>query len=151
RKPLSVEALCSKKHCASRLHNGHTLHNGLSQGRLAGCDRPLVAPWPKPFINMGGSCETELMAKFPAHVVVSWPGHSVRIAQKHYTTLREEDFERAVSEGGAKSGALEAQNRTQQGFAALRTTTQELQQVEGDCGLVRDDARCCGIGKYTRQ
>jgi hypothetical protein len=32
--------------------------------------------WPKPFHNLRASCETELVEKFPVHVVTAWLGNS---------------------------------------------------------------------------
>jgi integrase len=111
-------------------------------------------PWPKSFVNLRGSCETELMEKFPAHVVVAWLGHSVKIAQKHYTTVREEDFTKATSGSGAYSGAVVVQNAVQQAAASNRTGSQDSSEDVVDCEVMRDVAGPCEsvqIGKYTRQ
>lgn len=52
--------------------------------------------WPKAFQNLRASCETELMERFPAHVVVAWIGHTERIAQQHYLQVTDEHFEAAL-------------------------------------------------------
>ena len=65
-----------------------------------------LTPRPKLFQNIRASRETELALVYPLHVVRAWIGNSALIANKHYLQVTEADFER-----GAKSDALEAQNR----------------------------------------
>jgi hypothetical protein len=55
-----------------------------------------MKPWPKPFQNLRSTRETELMEKFPAHVVCGWIGNSEAIALKHYLQVTDDHFERAV-------------------------------------------------------
>ena len=55
-----------------------------------------IEPWPKPFVNLRSTRETELNDMFPAHVVASWLGHSVQIAAKHYLQVTEEHHQRAL-------------------------------------------------------
>lgn len=43
-----------------------------------------VPLWPKLFQNLRASAETDLMEKYPLHVVCQWIGNSPRIAAKHY-------------------------------------------------------------------
>lgn len=62
-----------------------------------------IVMWPKPFINMRGSCETDLVESFPIHVVAAWVGHSPRIMQKHYVKVTKEHFARAVAGNYASS------------------------------------------------
>jgi integrase len=100
-------------------------------------------PWPKLFHNLRASRETELAATYPIHVVCEWIGNSAAIAAKHYLTVREEDFERAA-QGGAKSGALEAQNRAQQPSASTRNKPQDSMEEQEACGVVRENAIGCG-------
>lgn len=59
-------------------------------------ERAGVEPWPRLFHNMRASRETELAAEYPLHVCAAWLGNSAMIAHKHYVTVREEDFRRAV-------------------------------------------------------
>lgn len=53
--------------------------------------------WPKPFQNLRSTRETELMEIYPSHVVVSWIGHSEKVARKHYLQTTDAHFEKAVS------------------------------------------------------
>ena len=54
-----------------------------------------LVPWPKLFQNLRATRETELLKSFPAHVVASWIGHSVKVQNEHYAQVTDEDFERA--------------------------------------------------------
>lgn len=63
--------------------------------------------------------ETELAAEYPIHVVCAWLGNTAAIAARHYLTVREEDYARAVQvpvqmNRDAKSGAA-ANGREWQG------------------------------------
>jgi hypothetical protein len=59
-------------------------------------DRAGLTAWPRLYQNMRASRETELVQSFPAHVCAAWIGHSVKVAEKHYPGVREEDFQRAA-------------------------------------------------------
>ncbi len=52
--------------------------------------------WPKPFQNLRSTRETELMEVYPSHVVVSWIGHSEKVARQHYLQTTDAHFEKAV-------------------------------------------------------
>lgn len=63
--------------------------------------------WDRPFQNMRATRETELAATFPLHVVTAWIGNSITTASRHYLSVTDADFTRAVIAGsGAQSGAL---------------------------------------------
>ena len=55
-------------------------------------------PWPMPGNNLRGSLVTDLYnGKYPElglHTIAAWIGHSPEIAMKHYTRIRDEDFEK---------------------------------------------------------
>ena len=53
--------------------------------------------WPKLFVNMRSSRETELVEEYPVHVVTAWIGNSPEIARKHYLQTTEEHFQRAIT------------------------------------------------------
>ena len=55
-----------------------------------------LVPWQKPFQNLRSTRETELMEVYPAHVVVSWIGHSEKVARKHYLQTTDAHFEKAT-------------------------------------------------------
>jgi integrase len=79
---------------APRCRDGKTnLRTGLERIlRKAG-----VAQWPKLFQNLRASRETELMKKYPAHVVHAWLGNSREVAEDHYLMVTDEDYRRAAS------------------------------------------------------
>ena len=64
------------------------------------------------------------------------------VALKHYLQVTDEDFRR-VSQGGAESGALLAQNTSQQPHAEKRKEQQETKQAPAGQGLVRRNAATC--------
>jgi integrase len=97
-----------------------------------------LVPWPKPFQNMRASRETELAALYPLHVVCTWIGNSMLVANKHYLQTTEEDFRRA-----AKSGAVALQNAVQQPAAPSRTDSQDSMEVKAGCEVVREGATGC--------
>ena len=57
-----------------------------------------LAPWPKLFQNLRSTRETDLMERFPAHVVCKWIGNSQPVAAKHYLQVTEDHYARAVQE-----------------------------------------------------
>lgn len=63
-----------------------------------------LKPWKKTFQNLRASRETELVEKFPVHVVTEWLGNSPDVAAKHYLQTHEEHFKRAVENSGLNSG-----------------------------------------------
>lgn len=75
---------------------GRTGAVNLRTGLLRILKRASVAPWPKLFVNMRASRETELMLEHPEHVVHAWIGNSKAVACDHYLMLTEDDFARAV-------------------------------------------------------
>lgn len=76
-----------------------------------------LASWPRLFQNLRASCETDLMANHPIHVVTAWIGNTPKIALGHYLQTLDADFEKAVK-GGAESGAVVVQNAVQSRAAA---------------------------------
>ncbi len=65
-----------------------------------------LIPWPKPFQNLRSTRETELMEIYPSHVVVSWIGHSEKVARKHYLQTTDAHFEKAALQKPVKMVAI---------------------------------------------
>jgi hypothetical protein len=62
-----------------------------------------IDTWPRLFQNLRASCDTDLAARFPAHVCARWLGHTPQIAAKHYLQVTDTDFVQAaglVSDAG---------------------------------------------------
>ena len=55
-----------------------------------------LKPWPKIFHNLRASRETELADEFPIQVVCDWIGHDPQIAARHYLTITDEHFKKAM-------------------------------------------------------
>jgi len=94
---------------ASRATGWKSCNLRTSFGKLI--KRAGLEPWPRLFHNLRSSRETELLERFPVHVVALWMGHDAKVSLKHYAQTTDEHFERAAS--GAESGSPNAQNQAQ--------------------------------------
>ena len=106
-------------------------------------ERAGVTPWPKLFINLRSSRETELVKDFPIHTVTAWLGNSPKVAMKHYLQVTDDEFERAagmVKQPAAKSAAFEQQNRQQQGTAPMCSSVQKNQKSPVNIGFLHAPA-----------
>lgn len=56
-----------------------------------------ISRWPKLFVNLRSSCETDLADKFPIQVVTDWIGHTPSIAQAHYLQILDSHWQNAIS------------------------------------------------------
>jgi len=104
-----------------------------------------LSGWPRLFQNLRASRETELAAEFPLHVVAAWIGNSAPVAAKHYLSVTDDDFDKALS-GGAESGAQVAQNPAQSATAARRqykTGATQTQMPRGDRHPVASEVTLC--------
>ncbi len=72
-----------------------------------------LKPWPKLFHNLRATRQTELVADYPLHVVCEWIGNSATIANQHYLTVTEADFEEAIRTVGKHPKPKAAQNAAQ--------------------------------------
>ena len=96
--------------------------------------------------NLRSSCETELMERFPVHVVSKWLGHDTAIALKHNSQTTDEHFAEALGKGGAESGARVAQkpgkkivaSRSNQ-LATMDTNTDGIKAYAVRCDYFRDN------------
>ena len=68
---------------------------------MFGCPaRAGVEVWPKPFQNLRSSRQTELEQEHPTYVVCEWLGNTPGVAFKHYLTVTDDDYQKAVQNGG---------------------------------------------------
>ena len=58
-----------------------------------------VKSWPRLFHNLRASCQTDLSKSFPQHVACEWLGNSEKIADDHYLSVTDADFEAAIKTG----------------------------------------------------
>ena len=77
----------------ARFHNEGYAYAGV----LRAVERASVATWPKLFVNLRASRETELKREYPDHVVHAWIGNSKEVAEDHYLMVTDDDYERAAS------------------------------------------------------
>ena len=64
-----------------------------------------LTPWPRLFHSLRGTRATELVEKYPLHVVCGWLGHTAAVASAHYLNVTDAHFEQAL--GGAGGAALQ--------------------------------------------
>ena len=95
-----------------------------------------LQPWPRLFHNLRASCETDLMASHPIHVVTGWLGNTPIVAMKHYLQVLDTDFEMATR-GGVVSGAVEVQKAVQSGTTETCLETTWTPQPQTIVGLGR--------------
>ena len=100
--------------------------------------RASITPWPRLFQNLRASCATEWVERIPAHTVASWLGHSPLIAAQHYLQSRDAHFDLAT--GGAKCGALEAQNAAQHPSAPDCADSRKDQETPCFAGVSQSSA-----------
>jgi integrase len=77
-----------------------------------------MTPWPRLFHNLRASCETELAATFPLHVVARWLGNTAIVANKHYLSVTDDHFEKAAGKSYAQSYVDRAGRSGQEGTRA---------------------------------
>lgn len=107
-----------------------------------------VEPWPRLWHSLRASCESDLAQTFPLATVTKWLGNTPSVALRHYVDPTETAFERALDwrpAGGAKSGALEAQNQAQQVAAENCRESQRITQPVDVQESMRVSASPCEI------
>ena len=105
-----------------------------------------LQPWPRLFHNLRASCETDLMASHPIHVVTAWIGNTPAIALKHYLQVLDADFEKATRDG-TESGAVEVQKAVQSRAAANRPEMAQTPQPQTLVGVGRPLSSSVGSGR----
>lgn len=91
-----------------------------------------LQPWPRLWVALRSSCETDLASAFPAHVVQRWLGHSACIADEHYLLITEADWRRAAAFQPAPEALQEALEQT----AATSGTQRQPPSAKGAIAAV---------------
>ena len=86
-----------------------------------------LTTWPKLFVNLRSTRETELAERFPLHVVTAWLGNSPDVARKYYLQTTEEHFARAAGEEAQQKVEQKVEHFPQQQAAAKNCA--ELQEA----------------------
>ena len=68
-----------------------------------------VQQWPKLFVNLRSSRETELNNEFPQHVVCKWLDNTPDVAKKHYLQITDSHFGAAVGHEPAQAESGDAE------------------------------------------
>jgi len=115
-----------------------------------------VEPWPRLWHSLRASCESDLAQSFPLATVTKWLGNTPSVALRHYVDPTEAAFDRALEwrpaeTGGAKSGALAAQNQAQQADAENGNESQEMPQPVECMAVPQDSAIPRDTGKNERR
>lgn len=107
-----------------------------------------LAPWPKLFVNLRSTRETELCKTYPIHAVTKWLGNSPNIALRHYLQVQESDYE-AAARGGTESGTVKSGKAgTDTGTAnsaascSMRENMQNSPETKGDSNMLQDTTSC---------
>jgi len=103
--------------------------------------------WPKPFVNLRSSRETELVEQFPLHVVTAWLGNSPDVAKRHYLQVTDEHFRRATAPADQPDHKA-LQNALQYGAESGRTDSQSIRrdsEKPRSCGHKRRHATQCHL------
>ena len=106
-----------EKHCPAKMKRSKNRADGNRESNLMTMFDKIVLraglnPWPMPGNNLRGSLVTDLYnGKYPEigiHTIAAWIGHSPEIAMKHYTRIRDEDFDKVRPKAGhsAKGNAV---------------------------------------------
>jgi integrase len=96
-----------------------------------------LSPWPKTFVNLRASRETELAGEYPMHVVCAWIGNTEMIAAKHYLQVTEAHYEQA-----AQKAAQSAAERGWQRETAVPAESPNVRAVN-DLHLTSTPVKTC--------
>jgi len=109
-----------------------------------------VEVWPKPFQNLRSSRQTELEQVYPTYVVCKWLGNTPNVAHKHYLTVTEDHFKKAVENWGQTGDKLGTQTpaTARTGAHEKTRTPQEVRENASFSEVVGilESARVAGTG-----
>lgn len=91
-------------------------------------DKAGLQPWARLFHSLRASRQTELEREYSTHVVCAWLGNSIRIAQKNYLLVTEDDFRRAVEKKLVESESDESRGTKPTRAGAFHGTKPTLQE-----------------------
>ena len=109
-----------EKHCPKMMKMSEGRKEGNHAANLIPAFNKIVTsaglkPWPMPGHNMRGSLVTDLYnGKYPdigIHTIAKWLGHSPEVAMKHYTRVKEADYEKARRNPEENAGKSKKRNK----------------------------------------
>src|SRR5262249_45065918 len=87
-----------------------------------------LTPWPKLFHNLRASRQTELVERYPIHVVCAWLGNTAAVAAEHYLQVTEDHFQSAAQ--------IPAQSATETGCQEKTALPAEMQKAVAGNGFL---------------
>lgn len=94
---LYVFSKLRERESAKAAETGLWANLNLRTALLRKLTKARIAPWPKLWHALRASAQTDLSARFPAHVVAGWLGNTPAVALKHYLMTTDADFAKAAS------------------------------------------------------
>ena len=103
------------------------MSGNLSSQLLKYIRRAGLEAWPRLWQNLRASRATELADAFPSHVAAAWLGHTSEIADRHYRSVTEAHFQRAI-EAPCSALQIPVQSAASEGQSAGQDRTEESEQ-----------------------
>ena len=101
-----------------------------------------LTQWPRMFHNLRATRQTELAARFPIHVVCAWLGNTQAVAQDHYLSVRDSDYDAALLPVGAGPDQT-AHQAAQQGAKPTGTEGNGPEAESEKVPVIADDSALC--------
>lgn len=96
--------------------------------------------WPKLYVALRASRDTELREELPGHVVDSWIGHNEAVAKKNYLQVTDDHFDRySKAKQKAKQSTAALSRTTSQTKTATPEKTRELPVNAVQCVTVQNE------------
>lgn len=101
--------------------------------------------WPRLFQNLRASCETDLTAEFPLHVVCTWIGNSQLIAARHYLQVTGAHVAKATGRGTQTALSTGADQRFSQPPDPKSASAGQIPAIEypirpsNEAGMLREN------------
>ena len=85
-----------------------------AKNTLRGAFRRTGLSWSRMWHSLRATRQTELTARFPAHVASAWLGNTEAVARKHYLMVTDDDF-KAAQKAAQTASASDSQSTTSEG------------------------------------
>ncbi len=108
-----------------------------------------LKPWPRLLHNLRATRQTELVEKFPAHVVSAWLGNTQTVAQNHYLMTLDAHFDRASAdpqEAAQKAAHFPAQYGAKLSETERKAASERTQNTPENAG---DYTQCASAQKES--
>ncbi len=107
-------------------------------------NRAGILRWERIFHNLRASRQTELTAVYSIGTVCRWLGNSVEVADAHYLTAMESEFERAAREGAQGKALQKALHQSETNRdKPMQTSTGDLAGTLENAGSAKKHPEAC--------